>query len=208
MTTTPNSARNSPPSFWEQAMSAWRDLVTGFGDPGQLLRWGWMRALLHRALGHDLRALENTVRGAIREDAGELVLPPLRPRAKRPDKRATQPRSHADDQPIWKRSVVFRMAVRAPGKRRGPRKRKEPREQRPCRGYAFRMEAVRRVITDCRPYVMRYARRLARVAQAARGPRDEFIAILRQMLGAPEDIGSGLVAFDVAPQNAKLIEPG
>jgi hypothetical protein len=79
MTTQP--ARNSLPGLWEQAVTLWRDLVLSFGHPHDLIRWGWMRALEHRALGHWLRDLESHVRRAIRADARELDLPALGPPA-------------------------------------------------------------------------------------------------------------------------------
>jgi hypothetical protein len=105
-----------------------------------------MRALYHRALGHELRDLERLVRRAIRADARELDLPPPRPRAKRPPRRQDNPqsqddmprfrRSYSDDCTTWK--VSFRMSAPAPGKHRGKRKRKpradyDPDQKRPCR---------------------------------------------------------------------------
>src|SRR5215213_722882 len=78
------TTRISLPSLWEQAVTLWNNLVLGFGHPHDLMRWGWMRALEHRALGHWLRDLEKLVRRAIRADASELDLPPLKRRAPRP----------------------------------------------------------------------------------------------------------------------------
>src|SRR5205809_956040 len=168
---TTQTRRNSLPSLWEQAVTLWNELVLGFGHPHDLMRWGWMRALYHRALGHTLRDLEKLVRRAIRADAEELELPPLKPRSPRPRRSPPQSnedmprfrRSYSDDCTTWK--VIFRMETPRP---RPPRKRRsragyQPAEQRPCRNYAVRIEALRRAINYRKDYVLRYARRLARI---------------------------------------------
>ncbi len=217
---TTQTTRNSLPSLWEQAVQLWRDLVLGFGHPHDLIRWGWMRALYHRALGHELRDLERLVRRAIRADARELDLPPLKPRAKRPPRRQDNPQSH-EDMPRFRRSysddcttwkVSFRMSAPAPGKHRGERKRKpradyDPDQKRPCRNYAFRIEALRRAINDRDDYVRRYARRLARL-EAARieavcAPMRRYLEEKsRQAAASPE------AAPPPPPRNAKHVEPG
>jgi hypothetical protein len=219
--------RNSLPSLWEQAVELWRDLVLGFGDAALIMRWGVMRALLHRALGHELRDLEAIARRAIREDAETCEVAPSKPRARRPDRRQTTPQSpedrprpgasYSNDPASWK--VAFRMSKRAYDPTR-PRNRRrasprdyDPETRRPCRGYALRIEALRRVIANRETYVLRYARRLMRIEQArieqTQGAREEFLAALQALLNAPpEDDGSGLMSFNVDPLNAKHVEPG
>jgi hypothetical protein len=214
MSMTPKTTRNSLPSLWEQAVTLWKDLVLGFGDAALLMRWGWMRALYHRVLGHELRDLEKIVRRAIRADARELELPPLRPRAKR---RASSPpqsnqdmprfrRSYSDDCTTWK--VSFRMSVADPRKHRSPRKRSalrtyDPETRRPCRGYALRIEALRRAINYRKDYVTRYARRLARI-------REANVRALHEALKAydPPQPETAAASPDPTPRCAKLIEPG
>ncbi|HEV7691854.1 MAG TPA: hypothetical protein VGO52_13555 [Hyphomonadaceae bacterium] len=206
--TTPRPTRNSLPSLWEQAVTLWRELVLGFGHPEQLIRWGWMRALEHRALGHGLRDLETLVRRAIRADARELELPAPKPRAKRQPPRLPQSnedmprfrRSYSDDCTTWR--VSFRMSTPAPGKR-SSRKRSEPTEKRPCRNYALRIEALRRAINSREAYVLRYARRLARIAEAK-------VRDLAEALKAYKPLQQETVAASPGARlrSAKHIEPG
>jgi hypothetical protein len=165
---TQRSTRNSEPSLWEQAVTLWNELVLGFGNSALLMRWGVMRALEHRALGHWLRDLEKLVRRAIHADAEDLDLPPLKPRAPRPKRqpnKGTPCIRHAEpDLPAtW--TASFHMQPLRRGKPRTCA-RKDPAERRPCRGYAIRIEALRRVIVYRDEYVLRYARRLARIAEA------------------------------------------
>src|SRR5262245_60414020 len=176
--TTP-STRNSPPSLWERALQLFRDIILGYGHPLDLVRWVVMRRLYHRALGYAIRDTEALVRRAIRADADELdpseiKLRPLRPRKPGPpsQRRATRAPSADDNPRDW--YVSFRITPRRP--RTGPRPsragkpRPEPRDPRNVIPYALRIEALRRVIYFSRGYVLRYARRLARLAeqQAAR----------------------------------------
>jgi hypothetical protein len=227
MTTTQTSTRNSLPSLWEQAVEFWKELILGYGRPKDLMRWGRMRALYHRSVGHCLREIETLIRRAIRTDAEDLDLPPLKPLPKRPQQ---QPRSHTprapdpEDPTTWK--VTFRMTPRAcdPERERYTRNppNPDPEALRPCRGYAFRMEAVRRAIKQRDIYVKRHARRLARIeharlevmanfiaeSQAASRNREALLSELSALLGPPEDEGDGLMTFNVQPSNAKHVEPG
>jgi hypothetical protein len=179
--TTTKAIRNSLPGLWEQAVALWNDLVLGFGNSALLMRWGWMRALEHRALGHWLRDLEKLVRRAIRADASELDLPPLKPRAPRPKRPRRQSNedtpgfrgADADLPATW--NISFHMQPARWGKHRAS-KRKEPAEQRSCRGYAVRIEALRRVISYHDAYVLRYARRLVRIAQASARAQAETLS--------------------------------
>jgi len=216
---TEHSQRNSPPTLWDQATQLWRDLTLGFGDAVLILRWGVMRALYHRALGHELREIEAIVRRAVRDEAEAFELPPLNPRAKRQSpsrqqdglehSRQDRPRADPEDPMTW--PVVFRMTPRIPCKHigprehSGPRKRKEPLENRPCRNYALRIEAVRRVIWHPDAFVLRYARHLARKAQASLRVLADFID---RFGPRPEADPSSTTQHAVAPPNAKLIEPG
>ncbi|HEV7691839.1 MAG TPA: hypothetical protein VGO52_13475 [Hyphomonadaceae bacterium] len=208
------TTRNSLPSLWEQAVTLWRDLVLGFGHPHDLMRWGWMRALEHRALGHWLRDLEKLVRRAIRADASELDLPALKTRARRRKPGPPQSsevmanedmprfrRSYSDDCTTWK--VSFRMSAAAPGKHRGPRKRSEPSEKRRCRPLAFRIEALRRAINHRADHALRYARRLARIAEAN-------VRALTEALKAydPSPPATDTALSEATPRNAKHVEPG
>ena len=227
-----HTGRNSPPTLWEQAVQLWKDLVAGFGHQHDLMRWGRMRALYHRVLGHELRELESHVRQAIRADADDLELPPLKPVVKRPARpqptsNADMPRfrqSYNDDCETWK--VSFRMSERERGpsymsyRRRPPNP--DPEAMRPCRTFAFRIEALRRAINFRGDYVRRYALRLARIeearlrvmaehiarAKAAKAAREELLSVLSAEFGPPEDNGDGLLAFNVPTSAAEHIEPG
>jgi hypothetical protein len=177
------------------------------------MRWGWMRALDHRALGHTLRDLEKLVRRAIRVDAEDLDLPPLRPRPprtprpRRPSNEAAQSLRGAEpDLPAtWQAS--FHMQPPRRGKPRA-RKRKEPAERRPCRGYAVRIEALRRVICDPHAYALRYARRLARIAQAnARAQAEALSRYLQEKSGQAAEPEPQPESQPALP-NCKHIEPG
>jgi hypothetical protein len=203
------TTRNSLPSLWEQAVTLWRELVLGFGHPHDLIRWGWMRALEHRALGHWLRDLECHVRRAIRADARELDLPAREARARRAKPGPAQSnedmprfrRSYSDDCTTWK--VSFRMSAPVPGKHRGPRKRSEPAERRRCRNYAFRIEALRRAINHREDYVLRYARRLARIAKANVRDLAEALKVYD-----PSPPPTGAAPSEATPPGPRHIEPG
>jgi hypothetical protein len=175
-------------SLWKECVALWRDMVLGFGHPIDLWRWGWMRALEHRGLGHWLRRLEALVRRAILTDAlSRDVREPSLHRSKQPDRRCTSPASPADmprfratcrhDPTTWK--VSFRMSTPPydPTRPRKPRKRKEPAARRRCRGFACRIEALRRAISYREDYVMRHARRLARQAEARRANDPIFLPL-------------------------------
>ncbi len=207
--------RNSLPSLWEQAVTLWRELVLGFGHPHDLIRWGWMRALEHRALGGWLRELEALVRRAIRADAAELDLPAPDPRAPGPRPGPPQSRDitsnddmprfrrpYGDDCTTWK--VSFRMSAARPGKHQGARTKEGPAEKRRCRGYAFRIEALRRVISRREDYVLRYARRLARAAFSAMAAMREMHAG-RHACDPPQPAAA---VFEATQTTARPIEPG
>jgi len=201
------TTRNSLPSLWEQAVTLWNELVLGFGHPHDLMRWGWMRALEHRALGHWLRDLEKLVRRAIRADARELDLPAPEARARRarpgpPQCNEDMPRfrrSWSDDCTTWK--VSFRMSAAAPGKR-SSRKRSEPAERHRCRNYAYRIEALRRAINHHDDYVLRHARRLARVKEA------NVRALAEALKAEPPQKTTSPAMPDPERWSAKRVEPG
>jgi len=205
------SRRNSPPSLWEQAVTLWNNLVLGFGHPHDLMRWGWMRALEHRALGHWLRDLEALVRRAIRDDAETCELPPLKPGARRPKRPLPQSqvdmprfrRSYSDDCTTWK--VSFRMSTRGPRKR-GPHKNPPPSERRRCRNLAYRIEALRRAINHRADYAMRHARRLARIEAARLSALAGYIALHDSF--SPRPSPDQPTAGQPALRSAKHIEPG
>jgi hypothetical protein len=222
-------------ALWKECISLWRNLVLGFGHPVDLMRWGRMRALEHRGLGHWLRDLEALVRRAITSDALTRDVPAsdLHAHRKRADRRRTPPaspedmprfrRSYRDDPTTWK--VSFRMSKREYDPARRRKRRRSPRNtdpeaRRPCRGYAFRIEALRRVIVNREAVVMRHARRLTRLAEAEAGRTYEPILLPdqsvedapeRQIIRAkPMTAPPAGVATpgDTAPWNAKHIEPG
>ena len=215
-----HDTRNSPPSLWEEAVRLWNELVLGFGHPIDLMRWGWMRALEHRALGHWLRDLEEIVRRAIRADVreldpAELKLRPIRPRPPKPPPTSNEEmprlcRSYADDPLTWK--VSFYMSP--PGQRpnRGLRKSRagyQPAERRPCRAYALRIEALRRAIRYRTAYVTRYAHRLARRLARAEQEARAFEALCAAYVPPPDPANDAPAALpDITPRNAKLEEPG
>jgi hypothetical protein len=177
---TPSDRPNDPTiSLWHECITGWENLVLGFGHPMELVRWGWMRALEHRALGHWLRRLEALVRHAILSDALLLDVPALKPRpsASCASKTSAPPltpetmprfrRTYSFDPTTWK--VSFRMLARAPDRnaRRYPRKSREAAERRRSRPFAYRIEALRRAINYREDYVARLARRLTRLATAS-----------------------------------------
>jgi hypothetical protein len=218
--TTP-TIRNSLPSLWEQAVALWKELVLGYGRPKDFMRWGRMRALYHRSVGHCLREIEKIVRRAIRTDAEDLDLPPLKPLPKRPKRPSGRPLpaspedrlAHRAPDPAdattWK--VTFRMTPRVydPARKRCTRNppNLDPEALRPCRGYAFRIEALRRVIANRDAYVQRHARRLARIEEArieaVCAPMRRYLEEKsRQAAASPE------AAPQTTPRNAKHVEPG
>jgi hypothetical protein len=237
MSTIPDDTKQAVPEsqriagLWKECADLWRNMNLGFGHPVDLWRWGWMRALEHRALGHWLRSLEALVRRAILTDAlsRDVPAPRLR-RRKYADRRCAPPASPADmprfrptsciDPTTWK--VSFRMSTRPydPTRPRGPRKRKEPAARRLCRAFACRIEALRRAISYREDYVMRHARRLARFAEARRAGDPIFLPLpniddpperqpIRISAAIPLAPPVSLIAeHEIRPRNAKHIEPG
>jgi hypothetical protein len=225
---TKHDTRNSPPSLWEQAVDLWRDLILGFGRPLDLVRWVFMRRMDHRALGYAICEVEKIVRNAVRADARDLDLSELKlapARARRP-KPAPAPNDGAPgggpshgpnlnkDPESW--TASFRMSPG--GARTGPRPsragkpRPEPRDRRNAIPYAWRMEAVRRVIFDSSGYVLRYARRLVRraeqgaLARAAEAKRSAVQALCASLLndhGLPVNVELSPTVW-----SAKHEEPG
>ena len=216
--------RNSPPTMWEEAVRLWDDLVLGFGDSIDLIRWAVMTRLYHRALGYAIRELEALIRRAIRADAREidpssLQLRPPRPRKLKPPRSNEEaPRAADSDDPLtWK--VSFRMSVplrtntmrtKPPRRRRGPRP--EPRDQRITRHYAYRIEAMRRAIAYRTAYTLRYARRCARReegaladADAKRRAVEALCAVLLNDYGLPVNVD---LPPGIPVRNAKYTEPG
>jgi len=231
-------------ALWKECITLWRNLVLGFGHPVDLMRWGVMRALEHRALGHWLRDLEQLVRRAITSDALTREVPaPKLHRRKRADRRQTNPASpedmprfratDRDDPTTWK--VSFRLskreydATRRRKRSRSPRN-TDPEVRRPCRGFAFRIEALRRVIVNREAFVLRYARRLARLAEAEAGRVYEPILLEPAIDAPPPDPSppdptdrrpihlngetareprlATLAQPDITPWSAKHVEPG
>ena len=136
-------------------------------------------------------------------------------------------RSYADDPLTWK--VSFRMtdggmssgamsADMLEGKlsRKRPSRagklRPEPHERRCVIPYAHRIEALRRAINGRKAYVLRYARRLARLAhldagRLARIAQDKRRALEAFCTALIEDHGLP-VNVDLPPWSAKHEEPG
>jgi hypothetical protein len=220
-------------SLWKECIALWRNLVLSFGYPFDLMRWGVMRALEHRALGHWLRDLEALVRRAITSDALTRTVPaPNLHRRKRADRRQASPaspedmprfrRSYRDDPTTWK--VSFRMSVREYDPTRRRKRRRSPRNtdpevRRPCRGFALRIEALRRAIVNREAVVLRHARRLARLAEAEAGrtyypiqlpaaPVEDAPGrqIIRANAAPPEALHASAAAPE--PWSAKYAEPG
>ena len=232
MSDNPHHPNNKLATLWKECIASLRDLILGYGRPIDLMRWGRMRALEHRGLGHWLRDLEALVRRAITSDALTRTVPFLKLyRRKRAGKRNAPPASPEDmprfrasdpnDPTTWR--VRFRMSTRAydPKRKRSPRRSPpnlDPEARRPCRGYAVRIEALRRVIADRDAYVMRYARRLARLDEAA-SARDPIVldppprAPPKRQHEQPICINAATppapcVTRATAPWNAKHVEPG
>jgi hypothetical protein len=112
-------------------------------------------------------------------------------------------RSYSDDCTTWK--VSFRMSPPPPRKHRGPRKRSEPSERRRCRPLAYRIEALRRAINHREDYVLRYARRLARIEQ---GRAQTLCEALSQRLQDSPQQDAVAASPEARPRNAKHVEPG
>ncbi|HEV7690246.1 MAG TPA: hypothetical protein VGO52_05465 [Hyphomonadaceae bacterium] len=243
MSTTPQSPDRATrlASLWKECIASWRDMVLSYGRAIDLMRWGKMRALEHRGLGHWLRDLEALVRRTITSDAlTRMVPPPKLHRRKRTDKRKAPPASPGDtprarapdptDPTTWR--VSFRMTTReydpALERARKRSRRKRPRNydpeiRRPCLGYAFRIEALRRVvsISGREAYVMRYARRMARLDEAASlrnpiqldapiadpPPRDPPDHRPIQLNATAEDAPRAN-PIEIPPWNAKHVDPG
>jgi hypothetical protein len=127
-------------------------------------------------------------------------------------------RTYSIDPTTWQ--VSFRMLKphMEPGdegrtaRRRSPRKSREPLARRRSRPFAYRIEALRRAIKYREDYVVRFARRLTRLANANRaanphgaddqlasGPVGELIGYLPRSLVA---------ALDLILWTAKYAEPG
>ena len=225
MSTTSDRPNDPTAALWKECIAGWDNLVRGFGHPMDLVRWGWMRALEHRALGHWLRRLEALVRHAILADALARDVPALKPRParQRANERSAQPSSHEEmprfrptygfDPTSWK--VGFRMLTRAASARnarRSPRKSREPAERRRCRPFAYRIEALRRAINYREDYVLRFARRLTRLATAspaadAPGVREELAA--NPVRALIRYLPRALVStIDHIVWTAKHVEPG
>ena len=79
MSTTPDRPNDPTAALRKECIAGWQNLVLAFGHPVELARWGWMRALEYRALGHWLRRLEALVRRAILADALAREVPALKP---------------------------------------------------------------------------------------------------------------------------------
>ncbi|HEV7689999.1 MAG TPA: hypothetical protein VGO52_04225 [Hyphomonadaceae bacterium] len=221
---TPSDRPNNPTTaLWNECIAGWENIIRAFGHPIELVRWGWMRALEHRALGHWLRDLEAIVRKAILSDALTREVPALKPRAPGTRKRCAQPssqeemprfrRTYSFDPTTWK--VSFRMLTRtAPDRnvRRSPRKTREPAERRRCQPFAYRIEALRRAIKYREDYVVRHVRRLARLATANRAASvhassDPFASKpVRALISyLPDAIATAIERILWSP---KFVEPG
>jgi len=220
---TAHDTSNSEPSLWQQAVQMWRDLITSFGYPRELIRRVFIRRAEHRTLSHWICELENIVRRAIRAEADEIdpsqfKLRPLRPSRPRPAAAESMPRarpneSHTTGDPPHKWKVSFRMwprvAPKGPRPSRAGEPRPEPRERRNAIPYAYRIEAARRAITDSGKYALRYARRLARRAEQDVEQKRRVIEAVGAY--APADHGQPLsidLPKSITPRNAKHEEPG
>ncbi|HEV7692996.1 MAG TPA: hypothetical protein VGO52_19335 [Hyphomonadaceae bacterium] len=219
----PRPTRNSEPSLWEQAIQLWQDLVLGFGHPVDLVRWVFIRALEHRALGYWLRNLEDVVRRAIRAGARDVDVSLLNLRPPRP-RQPLPPPASAEDMPrfrptcrhdplTWK--VSFPMSLPESRDQRAstrPRKtpRPEPRASRCAIPYAHRIEALRRAIRYREAYVLRHARRLARREAAASlpPPANHLSESGRTDFREVKSGRGSLHAAGTPPRNAKHEEPG
>jgi hypothetical protein len=233
MSDNPDQPNERLARLWKECIAGWRNLVLGFGRPIDLARWGWMRALEHRALGYWLRPLEDLVRSFIYSDAlTRDVSIAKRRRTKRADCRAkpaspaAMPRGRPTcrmDPTTWK--VSFRMSKRDydSTRPRGSRRNRKPAARRHCRGFAYRIEALRRVICNRDVYAIRYARRLARLAEAnsAREPilrparredppdRQAIRINTPTTCAPPASLAASMTAeHRIAPWTAKHIEPG
>jgi hypothetical protein len=94
-----------------------------------------------------------------------------------------------------------------PTRRRGRRTRKAPRAARPCIGYAFRIEALRRVIEHSDTYIARFTRRLARREAAAR-INDPILLPDAPPGRRNHPVRSPSAASTARSRNAKHVDPG
>jgi hypothetical protein len=182
--TAPETSREIVPELWEKCAVIWQNLVIALGGPIDLVRWIFIWAKTHRAIGNWVRHLEELVRRAVLIDALTRAPPVLKPRRKarqRPGAPASpkdMPRFRSAsryDPSSWR--VSFRMEKPKRGctphrRRHGERSRFNPRALRRSRPYALRIEALRRVIQYREHHVQRHARRLARLAEDNRRAND------------------------------------
>jgi hypothetical protein len=229
----PDASRDVLPELWETCAVIWQNLILAFGGPVDLVRWIFIRAKTHRAIGHWVRHLEELVRRTILIDALTREPPQLRQRPARPKRNAmpasadAMPRFRSTsrhDPSTWK--VCFRMTKPAPEQTRRRRRRLarakfNPRALRRSKPYALRIEALRRAIQYREAHVQRHALRLARMAQANRRANDPRELSIPRFDYRPERRSIGMHAVipylpranavawrEIALWNAKYAEPG
>jgi hypothetical protein len=234
----PDASRDLLPELWEKCAVIWQGLILAFGSPVDFVRWIFIRAKTHRAIGHWVRHLEELVRRAILIDALTREPPRLKPRSpgqadarpKRnplPASPGAMPRFRSasrHDPTTWK--VCFRMTRptrAAPARRRSRRGQAKfnPRALRRSKPYAYRIEALRRAIQYREAHVQRYAFRLARMAEGNRRANDPRELSIPSFDYRPERRTIGMHAVipylpranavawrEIALWNAKYAEPG
>jgi hypothetical protein len=182
----PADTREALPKLWDEAKTVWNAMWLAFGDVAYTIAGDHILPATHKLMGDWVRNAELLVRRIILIASLTLDLAPLKPvkrdaspRSARPAKpRALKPVT-PDNPETWRTSFrLFPCAARASRSRRARCATATPRRVT-ARGYALRIEAMRRVIRDREAYALRTARRFQRLAAAnrtANQPRDIGVA--------------------------------
>jgi hypothetical protein len=222
----PADPREALPSLWEQAGETWQAMWLAFGDVAFSIAGDAIKPLTHKLMGDWVRNVELLVRRIIIIAALTLELAPLKPRssksAPQPVRAPRAPQAVTPDNPeTWKTSFrLFPRAFRTSPPRHARRATGSARRPT-ARGYALRIEALRRVIGRREACAIRAARRFQRIAAANRSanqpraieiapfsfhPRDRTTG--KHAIAVPMRLAQPL-AFRVTDDwNRRYVEPG
>jgi hypothetical protein len=181
----PADARDALPGLWDGARQVWECIWIAYhGIVGSIAGDAiWPRE--HKLLGDWVRNAELMLRRIILIAALTLEPAPLKPLkpapARKTGARAKTQRTGVvlDNPETWQTSFRLFPSRRDPTQPRSRRRRTGTPRRPTARGYALRVEAMRRVIARREVYALRTARRLQRIALAnrtANSPRELNVA--------------------------------